>query len=141
MGLILLVLALLLPAVASAQTVSPTSPAHPSMPWGLGTAIPTGQLIRWIWVEPQYVVVDSLVPGPAPEASDESASSGNASAETTSTEPTILRQTYTIPGYWVRETTAGLYYPERWTLEQVGRAHTSGGCCRRRFAAARITAF
>jgi len=124
MGPLLLVLVLLLPAVATAQSISPTTPAHPALPWGLGPAIPTGQLIRWIWIEPQYVVVDTLVPGPAPEAtetSDESASGANASAESApAPEPSVLRQTYTVPGYWVRQTTAGFYYPDRWTLEQVG---------------------
>ena len=31
----------------------------------------------------------------------------------------MWRQTLVVPGYWVRQTTAGNYYPERWTLEQT----------------------
>jgi hypothetical protein len=30
----------------------------------------------------------------------------------------ILRQTLTIPGYWVKDTTAGFYIPARWVLVQ-----------------------
>jgi hypothetical protein len=29
-----------------------------------------------------------------------------------------LRQTLTIPGYWVKDTTAGFYIPARWVLVQ-----------------------
>jgi hypothetical protein len=31
-----------------------------------------------------------------------------------------VRQQVVIPGYYVRETTAGYHYPERWTVEQIG---------------------
>src|SRR6185369_15136625 len=34
--------------------------------------------------------------------------------------PQIVRQQVVIPGYYVRETTAGYHYPERWTVEQIG---------------------
>ena len=32
----------------------------------------------------------------------------------------IVYQQVTVPGYYVRETTAGFHYPERWMIEQVG---------------------
>jgi len=62
MKLMLAVVMLLLPVVAGAQTVSPTTPAHPALPWPLGPAIPTGQLLQNVWVPPQNVVVDTTVP-------------------------------------------------------------------------------
>jgi hypothetical protein len=33
--------------------------------------------------------------------------------------PQIVRQQVTIPGYYVRETTVGYHYPERWSIEQA----------------------
>jgi hypothetical protein len=30
-----------------------------------------------------------------------------------------VHQQVTVPGYYVRETTAGFYYPERWAVEQA----------------------
>jgi hypothetical protein len=30
-----------------------------------------------------------------------------------------VRQQVTIPGYYVRETTVGYHYPERWSIEQA----------------------
>jgi hypothetical protein len=31
-----------------------------------------------------------------------------------------VRQEVTVPGYYVRETTVGYHYPERWVVEQSG---------------------
>ena len=33
--------------------------------------------------------------------------------------PRLVRQVVTIPGYYVRETTVGFHYPERWAVEQA----------------------
>ncbi|HTO13790.1 MAG TPA: hypothetical protein VMQ51_19615 [Candidatus Binatia bacterium] len=115
---------LLLPTVAGAQSApTPTAPVHPAFPWGLGVAIPTGQLLRDVWIEPQTVVVDTLVPVP-PEPKEEPQETSAMAPPTEpapATEPqyAVLRQTVVVPGYWVRQTTAGDYYPQRWMLEQV----------------------
>jgi hypothetical protein len=122
----LLIIVLLLPAVAAGQ--SPTAPAHPTFPWALGTAIPTGQLLGYIWVAPKTVVVDTMVPMP-PEppaaATEPEATAPEATAPADEAPPApkpaygILRQTLVVPGYYVRQTTAGYYYPDRWVLEQT----------------------
>ena len=31
------------------------------------------------------------------------------------------------PGYWIKETTAGCYYPMRWALQETSQ--NSAGCC------------
>jgi hypothetical protein len=31
----------------------------------------------------------------------------------------VWRQSVVVPGYWVRQTTAGDQYPQRWMLEQL----------------------
>jgi len=118
---VLTVLAILLaPAAVAAQStspVSPTGPAHPSYPWwGYGPSTPTGQLLRDVWVPPQPVVVDTIVPWPS-EATGERATPPAPEGEPA--QYGVWRQTVVIPGYWLRETTAGTYYPERWTLEQT----------------------
>jgi hypothetical protein len=115
---ILLGLLLLLPSAAGAQTVSPTAPAFPGLRWALGAAIPTGQLLRTVWVPPQTVVIDTVVPVPADPGESKP---GEADTTGAAAPPQygVLRQTLVVPGYWVRQTTAGAYYPERWTLEQV----------------------
>ena len=176
-----LALALLaLPATAAAQ-ISPTTPSHPNLPWGIGVATPQGQLIRYIYVPPQPVTLQYLVPG-APESAPPAAESApptavpappsavpapptaqlapptaqpvpptaqlappsaqpvpptaqpappsaagdakppedTASGESVPATPQIVYQQVTVPGYYVRETTVGFHYPDRWTIEQVG---------------------
>jgi hypothetical protein len=129
-----LIIVLLFPAVAAGQ--SPTAPAHPALPWALGTAIPTGQLIGYIWVAPKTVVIDTVVPmppeaaapepeAPAPEATGPEVKTPEATAPADEAPPApkpaygTLRQTLVVPGYYVRQTTAGYYYPDRWMLEQT----------------------
>ena len=162
-----LALALLaLPATAAAQ-ISPTTPAHPNLPWGIGVATPQGQLIRYIYVPPQPVTLQYLVPGapesappaaqpappsaqpapppaapapstaqPAPPAAqptppaavpappsaagDAKPPEDTAAGESVPATPQIVYQQVTVPGYYVRETTAGFHYPDRWMIEQVG---------------------
>lgn len=103
---------------------SPTDPAHPALPWALGPAIPQGQLIRRvptlpgsyvrdIWIPPQPVVVDAMVTGASAAtklATVDGAASGDGPAG-------VLRSTFVVPGYYVRETTVGFHYPERWVLD------------------------
>jgi hypothetical protein len=118
-----------LPSAALAQ-VSPTSPPHPTFPWGLGLATPQGQLIRYIYVPPEAISLEYQAPGaiapPAPAEPEQTPAGGEAKpdeggpAQSTPPAPQILRQDITIPGYYVRETTAGFHYPERWTVEPAG---------------------
>ena len=137
---LLLILLLLTPTAVLAQSsavaapgpgVSVSTPAHPALPWGIGPAIPVGQLIRDIWVEPQQVIIDSAVEVPvipAGEPADASRASQVSTdgpkdkdqepAKIPATQPAILRQTLTIPGYWIKDTTAGYYIPARWVLVQ-----------------------
>ena len=132
---LLLVLLLLTPTAVLAQSsavsapgpgVSVSTPAHPALPWALGPAIPTGQLIRDIWVQPQQVVIDSLVQVPVvpegpPAEVNQASTDGGKDGEPTAVpalQPAVLRQTLTIPGYWVKDTTAGYYIPARWVLIQ-----------------------
>jgi hypothetical protein len=157
---------LALPATAAAQ-VSPTTPAHPNLPWGIGVATPQGQLIRFIYVPPQPVTLQYLVPGapestppaadpappsvepeppaaqPAPStarpdppaaqpapptvqpaptsaAGDAKPPEDTAAGESVPPTPQIVYQQVTVPGYYVRETTVGFHYPDRWMIEQVG---------------------
>ena len=117
-ALLVVLLLLLLPGVAGAQPISPTTPAHPALPWATGPAIPTGQLLRDVWVPPQTVVIDTAVPVPADPDAAQPASTDTTGAATPP-QYGVLRQTLVVPGYWVRQTTAGTYYPARWTLEQV----------------------
>jgi hypothetical protein len=171
--------ALALPATAAAQ-VSPTTPAHPNLPWGIGVATPQGQLIRYIYVPPQPVTLQYLVPGapestppatepappaaqpappaaqpapptaqpapptgqPAPSTSqptppsqppppaappappsaagDAKPPEDTAAGESVPATPQVVYQQVTVPGYYVRETTVGFHYPDRWMIEQVG---------------------
>lgn len=116
------------PAVAGAQ--SPTDPAHPALPWGLGVATPQGQLIRYlpylpgqyvrdIWIPAQPVVVEEMVALPPSAEPGRTAQTADADSQAKA-EPQygVLRHTFTVPGYYVRETTAGFHYPERWMLDQ-----------------------
>jgi hypothetical protein len=119
----LLILSFLCAAPVFAQ--SPTTPAHPSLPWALGVAIPQGQMIRQtqqipgafvrdIWIAPQPVVVDAMVALPV----QANAGAGAESQDKGETQYGVLRQNFTVPGYYVRETTVGFHYPERWILDQ-----------------------
>ncbi len=130
-----LALALLaLPSTATAQ-VSPTAPAHPSMPWS-GITTPQGQMIRFIYVPPQPVMLDYVVMGPtetpppvaepAPPAVPGEVKSADTPpepqeppSEAPPPAPRVVRQQVIVPGYYVRETTVGFHYPERWAIEQA----------------------
>ena len=116
---------LFLPAAACAQ--SPTDPAHPALPWALGPAIPQGQLISYhtylpgryvrdIWVPAQPVVVQAAVALQA-QPTGAAASAPRVGESGGALTPTVLRQTYVVPGYSVRETTVGFHIPERWVLD------------------------
>ena len=136
---LLLVLLLLTPSAVLAQAgavsapgpgVSVNTPAHVYLPWSLGPAIPVGQLIRDVWVQPQQVVIDSVVqvpvipagePADAAQASTDGTKDKDKDAEPPkipATQPAVLRQTLTVPGYWIKDTTAGYYIPSRWVLIQ-----------------------
>ena len=145
--LIVLLALLLAPAAAGAQSTTPTAPpvppfpsttppfptsppllpsptvsAHPGgFPWAIGTAIPQGQLLRYMWIAPQTVVVDTILPVPVePPAPDVTANGAEQiPASESAPQYAVWRQTAVVPGYWVRQTTAGVYYPQRWTLEQT----------------------
>ena len=110
------------PPSSPPTAVAPTTGTHPGLGWSLGVALPqgqmlrqvptpTGQFVRDIWIPPQPVVVDAMVAMPA--------QAGESSGDTP--EPPqygVVRHTYTVPGYHVRETTVGFHYPERWVLDQ-----------------------
>jgi hypothetical protein len=135
LGHVLAVILVLSPALAAAQ-VAPTAPPHPTMPWtGIGT--PYGQLIRFIYVPPQPVMLEYLVvdpPPPAPaelEAAPPSVDAPRREPSEGREEPErrdeplpaaarVVHQQVTIPVYYVRETTVGFHYPERWIVEQAG---------------------
>jgi hypothetical protein len=38
---------------------APAATPHPSMPWSIGAATPYGQLVRYVWVPPQPVVIET----------------------------------------------------------------------------------
>jgi hypothetical protein len=122
------------PVTAAAQTVSPTTPVHPSMPWS-GITTPQGQLLRYIYVPPQSVTLEYVmpapaeIPSPAAEPSPPSVEGDTKTAEKPPEPvppsegappgPQIVRQQVTVPGYYVRETTVGFLYPDRWAIEQA----------------------
>jgi hypothetical protein len=99
------------------------------MPWS-GITTPHGQLIRVVYVPPRPVTLEYLVPGapaaepPAPVAGGPAAAEGAPPAgparEAAPAAPQVVRQQVTVPGYYVRETTVGYHYPERWVIEQTG---------------------
>ena len=127
-GALALVL-LVLPSMAAAQ-VSPTAPPHPAMPW-IGITTPQGQLLRFIYVPPQPVTLEYVVTGPTetPEPApppveektpaDEKPPEQVPPSESPPPGPRVVRQQVTVPGYYVRETTVGFHYPERWAIEQA----------------------
>ena len=124
---------LLLPSPAVAQ-VSPTAPTHPALPWS-GITTPHGQLIRFIYVPPQPVSLEYVVMGPtemptpiaepAPPTAGREPKAGEptpepaAPRESLPPSPQIVHQQVTVPGYYVRETTVGFHYPDRWAIEQA----------------------
>jgi len=123
-GLLMVLFASSVPASAQSSP-SPTSSPWVGLPWALGPAIPQGQMLRQslsipgapvrdIWVPAQPVVVEAMVALPV-QAGSELASAGRATGET---EYGVVRQNYLVPGYYVRETTVGFHYPERWVLDQ-----------------------
>jgi hypothetical protein len=100
------------------------------MPWS-GITTPYGQLVRYVYMPPQPVTLEYVVPGapaepaaepPAPATDDakgEDAPPAEAGRAPAPTAPQVLRQQLTLPGYYVRETTVGFHYPERWVIEQT----------------------
>jgi len=122
---------LLAPAVASAQS-APNAfvPSHQMLPWGLRTPILTGNYIKDFWVAPYTVVLDTIYPVSAEpiEAANagsepvKAAANGEAPAAT-APQYAVWRQSVVVPGYWVRQTTAGDFYPERWMLQQIAHGH------------------
>jgi hypothetical protein len=82
--------------------------------------------MRYVYMPPQAVTLEYLVPvapesPPPPEEpprpGDEA---GGQDERPPAPGPQIVRQQITVPGYYVRETTAGFHYPERWVIEQLG---------------------
>jgi hypothetical protein len=131
LGRVLTVVLLVVPAMARGQ--SPTAAPHPTMPWS-GIVTPHGQLIRFVYMPPQPLTLEYLVAGApaAPLPAEPPAAAGDAEprpadappaepapAATPPPIPQIVRQQVTIPGYYVRETTVGYHYPERWSIEQA----------------------
>jgi hypothetical protein len=123
---------LAVPVVASAQ-VSPTAPVHPTLPWA-GITTPHGQLIRFIYVPPQPILLEYLViappeggappvePAPPPAEGEVKPEAAGPEAPTPGSAPPtpqVVRQQVTVPGYYVRETTVGFHYPDRWAIEQA----------------------
>ena len=135
---VLTVALLVTPIAATAQTVSPTAPVFPSLPWS-GVSTPQGQLIRYIYVPPQPVTLEYVIPPPpevpttameptppAPPSTtaetkpDQKPPEPEPSSESPPPGPQVVRQQIVVPGYYVRETTVGFHYPDRWSIEQAG---------------------
>jgi hypothetical protein len=122
--LIIVLAVLLAPSVASAQS-SPNAflPTHQMLPWGLRFPITNGNFIRDVWVSPYTVVLDTIYPVPTePDAVAASTGSEPATSEPPAAgapQYGVWRQSTVVPGYWVRQTTAGDFYPQRWMLEQL----------------------
>jgi hypothetical protein len=134
LGCVLAVLLAATPGTVTAQ-VSPTAAPHPTMPWG-GVTTSYGQFIRFVYMPPQPVTLEYLVAGapaaPPPAAEPPAPAEGEAKGEDTPPAdavptpapppppaPQIVRQQLMLPGYYVRETTVGFHYPERWVVEQT----------------------
>ena len=111
------------PPLTPPNPVAPTNGTFPGLGWSLGMALPQGQMIRQtpalpgqfvrdVWIPPQPVVVEAMVAMPA--HGDEAGASDKAA----DAQYGVLRQTYMVPGYYVRETTVGFHHPERWVLDQ-----------------------
>jgi hypothetical protein len=124
---VLALVLLIAPATALGQ--SATAPPHPSMPWG-GVTTPLGQFLRFVYMAPQPVTLEYVVTGPAPalppaeppastDGEGKPAETPPAEPAAPATAPYLVRQQVTIPGYYVRETTVGYHYPERWAIEHA----------------------
>ena len=100
--LVLVAAGLLVTAGGAAAQPSPTAAPHPTMPWNLYNAAAGGQIIRYIQIPAQQVIIEVPVDVPA------------------GVPPQTQQQTVEIPGYLVAETTTGYIYPERWTIQQTG---------------------
>jgi len=108
---VLVALALQLSGVAAvfAQAGDPANPGnfsanpHPGMTWAYYNpnlhGFEAGQIVRYIEVPAQQVVLNVPVPDGVPRRTEQ--------------------QWQTIPGYYVTETTTGFLYPERWTITQL----------------------
>ncbi len=108
---VLVALALQLSGVAPvfAQAGDPANPGnfsanpHPGMTWAYYNpnlhGFEAGQIVRYIEVPAQQVVLNVPVPDGVPRRTEQ--------------------QWQTIPGYYVTETTTGFLYPERWTITQL----------------------
>ena len=57
--------------------------------------------------------------GVPPQTREQTGAPGETRAEPGVPAPT-REQVVEIPGYYVTETTTGYWYPERWTLQQLG---------------------
>lgn len=130
LGCVLAVLLAVAPGTVTAQ-VSPTAAPHPTMPWG-GVTTSYGQFIRFVYMPPQPVTLEYLVAGPPatppPAAEPPAPAEGEGKVEDAPPDavptpaplaPQIVRQQLMLPGYYVRETTVGFHYPERWVVEQT----------------------
>ena len=62
----------------------------------------------------------AAAPAPPSAAGDAKPPEDTAAGESVPAPPQIVSQQVTVPGYYVRETTVGFHYPDRWTIEQVG---------------------
>jgi hypothetical protein len=124
-----LALALVMAPAAAPAQVSPTAPVHPTMPWG-GITTPYGQFIRFVYMPPQPVTLVYLVVGAPPQLEptppsggeskpEEAPPPGDAAREGAPPTPQVVSQQVTVPGFYVRETTMGFHYPERWAIEQA----------------------
>ena len=76
---------------------------HPSTnPYRMGADVVTyGQVVRYVEVPSQQVVIQVYVPGPG------------------SLSGMYEQQVIEIPGYVVAETTTGYIYPPRWSVQQI----------------------
>ena len=117
----LLLAVLIIPFTVFAQAIPTPGPGTPGWPWWhawnpyhpnyphrstnpyrMGAdAVTYGQVVGYVEVPPQQVVINAYVPGP-----------GSFSGEF---QPQLLE----IPGYLVTETSTGYLYPERWGLQEV----------------------
>lgn len=130
-----LLFVVMLPAPVAAQVPAPNTPVpapvpvpgaptHPTMPWGLGPAVPYGQLVRYVWIPPEEVLLEAIAPTvePTPAAARLAGTTPFLPTPSAPTEPPparLIRQIVVVPGYYVRETTVGYHYPRRWAIEQV----------------------
>jgi hypothetical protein len=104
---------------------SPPNDPHPVIPWSSSSRV-----VRYLWVAPRPIVVDTPIAWPVQPAISLEANAAEAGTADTPREDGALaeaapqfgtlRRTFVVPGYYVAETHLGYYYPARWTLEQAG---------------------